>query len=358
MFINTSTGSQTFFLKLNSVTHYAIIILQIIGIYTIQEKIMKINFKHFNTIVSKVDIVKALLFTQVFLILSTFFDVVFDKIHYNSNIFNGNLNIYGKKELAPLLLILLLIEISALINRNEKLFVPLRIVNIFLTLLLLAEISNSVTQSEIATATGTFLGLSVLSFGFQMIMGGWYDVLFGGGIDPSLIQISSDRRLFGFHLISFALFLSLLVFAFYLYRRFYKKEKFIQTNLINYHDFITVFYKNRLLSIATYLVTASHFIPFNIMTKTLYPTPAFANHPIISASICVIGYLLLRSIIREDTSKIRLYSILEIISIIIWNPFYVFKYGLPGIGYILYIIGLGLFAYSLLSDKLKLDNKQ
>ena len=51
----------------------------------------------------------------------------------------------------------------------------------------------------------------------------------------------------------------------------------------------------------------------------------------ISASICTI---------RKNTRKIRLYSILEIASVVIWNPFYAFKYTLPGVGYILYIISL------------------
>lgn len=317
---------------------------------------MKINFKHFNTIVSKVDIVKALLFTQIFLIIATFFDSIFKNIHVN-NVFNGNLNIYGESKLAPVLLIFLLFEIIALINQDEKLFIPLRVLNSFLTLLILKEISDVVTRSEVSTAAGTLFGLSVFSSLLNMATGGWSSALFGGALDPSQIRISPDRRLFGYYIIEFTLLVSLSVFVFYLYRRFYKKEKLIKINRIKYHDFIAVFSKNKLLSIATYLVILSQFIPFNIMIKTLLPTPAFAAHPLFSSAICIIGFLLLDSILNENTNNIKRYIIIEIMSIVIWNPFSVFKYGAPGFGYILYILGIGIFVYSLLNI-IKLENNR
>ncbi|MDU4454339.1 MAG: hypothetical protein E7I91_06875 [Streptococcus mitis] len=309
---------------------------------------MKIDFKHFNLSNRKFDIARVLLFTQIFLIIATFFDSIFKNIHV-SNVFNGNLNIYGESKLAPVLLIFLIFEIITLINQDEKLFIPLRLLNSFLTLLILKEISDVVTRSEVSTAAGTLFGLSVFSSLLNMATGGWFNTLLGGALDPSQIRISPDRRLFGYYIIGFALLLSLIVFVFYLYRRFYKKEKLIKVNNINYHDFIAVFSKNKLLSIATYLVMASQFIPFNIMINTLLPTPAFAAHPLFSSAICIIGFLLLDSILNENTSNIKRYIIIEIMSIVIWNPFSVFKYGSPGFGYILYTLGIGLFVYSLLN---------
>ena len=61
---------------------------------------MKIDFKHFNLSNRKFDIARVLLFTQIFLIIATFFDSIFKNIHV-SNVFNGNLNIYGESKLAP-----------------------------------------------------------------------------------------------------------------------------------------------------------------------------------------------------------------------------------------------------------------
>jgi hypothetical protein len=50
------------------------------------------------------------------------------------------------------------------------------------------------------------------------------------------------------------------------------------------------------------------------------------------------------------------YIIIEILSIVIWNPFIIFRYGTPGIGYWLYIVGLGLLTYSILGNKLKINS--
>ena len=146
---------------------------------------------------------------------------------------------------------------------------------------------------------------------------------------------------------------------FYLYFRFYRKEELVQTSQIKYQvqyrSFINVFTKNRLLATGTYLVIASQFLPFNSMNPYLVPTPAFAHFPLISLSICIIGILLIYSILNE-TNNMKRYIIIEILSIVIWNPFIVFRYGAPGIGYWLYIVGLGLLTYSILGNKLKINS--
>jgi len=91
------------------------------------------------------------------------------------------------------------------------------------------------------------------------------------------------------------------------------------------------------------------------MNPYLVPTPAFAHFPIISLNICIIGILLIYSILNE-TNNMKRYIIIEILSIVIWNPFIVFRYGAPGIGYWLYIVGLGLLTYSILGNKLKINS--
>jgi hypothetical protein len=300
---------------------------------------MKIQFNNFKFRDTKLDtVLNLLLLSVIFLTFTTFLSVI-----YKTSFSIGSLNIYGENELAPLLLISLLFEISALINRNEKLFIPLRIVNSFLLFLILSSASNLVARTGIDSSEINSVG----NFASEMMSEASYGFY---NMPQDLAQ--PDRLLFGYSIISISLLLCLIIFAVYLYYRFYKKEKFIQTSYIQYRDFIDSFTKNKLLSIGIYFLLASQFLPFNRMQVNLLPTPAFAHMPIISLAICIIGFLLIYSILH-DQNNINRYIIIELLSIVFWNPFTVFKYGAPGIGYWLYIVGLAFLAYSILGDKLR-----
>lgn len=308
----------------------------------IWEEMMKIQFNNFKFRDTKLDtVLNLLLLSVIFLTFTTFLSVI-----YKTSFSIGSLNIYGENELAPLLLISLLFEIIALINRNEKLFIPLRIVNSFLLFLILSSASNLVTRTEISSSEINSVG-NLASDMMSEASNGLYNM------PKDLAQ--PDRLLFGYSIISISLLLCLIIFAGYLYYRFYKKERFVQTSYIQYRDFIASFTKNKLLSIGIYFLLASQFLPFNRMQVNLLPTPAFAHMPIISSAICIIGFLLIYSILH-DPNNIKRYIIIELLSIVFWNPFIVFKYGAPGIGYWFYIVGLAFLAYSILGDKLRVNS--
>ena len=307
---------------------------------------MEIKFDSFRIKDMKPDsLLNILLYSLLIFIFTTFLNIIYKPAGPI-----GNLNIYGESELAPLLLISLFFEISTLINRNEKLFIPLRVVNTIFSLIILSIISNSVRRSEINTTqlnnSGNFVS-------------GFISYLTDGFVNIPMNTSQPIKILFGYYLISVELLLCSIIFIIYLYFRFYRKEELVQTSQIKYQvqyrSFINVFTKNRLLATGTYLVIASQFLPFNSMNPYLVPTPAFAHFPLISLSICIIGILLIYSILNE-TNNMKRYIIIEILSIVIWNPFIVFRYGTPGIGYWLYIVGLGLLTYSILGNKLKINS--
>ncbi|MFM0585180.1 hypothetical protein P7J12_01955 [Streptococcus suis] len=301
---------------------------------------MKILFSNLKESGTKLDkILQALVLSQILLIIATFFDVMYDATFQI-----GNLNIYGKAEVAPFLLICTLIEICALISRNEKIFIPLRFLNTILIFNILSYISTDVIESEQSAAFANGIGnfaSSVMSF-----------FTFGLFEMPTDLAQSS-KLLFGYHFIRLALLLCSIIFILYLYIRFIKKEELVQTNNFDFHKLLELYSKNKLLVIATVLLVISQLLPFNIMNKSLLPTPAFADHPIFSSIICIVAFLLLSNLLHDNINNIKRYAIIEITSILIWNPFYVYKFGTPGVGYLVYLVGLGMLAYSIFGAKLK-----
>ncbi|HFI0404252.1 TPA: hypothetical protein ACGOZ1_000276 [Streptococcus suis] len=305
---------------------------------------MELQPSNFNASGTKLEkILKALLISQIVLIISTFFNVMYDATFQI-----GNLNIYGKVNIAPLFLVCSVIEIVGLINRKEKIFIPFRVINTFLILNILSTISIAVIESEQSAAFANNVGnfaSSVMSF-----------FTFGLFEMPTNLAQSS-KLLFGYHFIRLVLLILSIIFVLYLYNRFIKKEELVHTTHFDFHKLLELYSKNKLLVIANVLLVISQLLPFNIMNKFLLATPAFADHPIVSSVICLVAFLLLLNLFQNNTNNVKRYAIIEIASVIIWNPFYVYKYGTPGFGYLIYIVGLGLLAYSVFGNKLKTESK-
>ena len=263
---------------------------------------------------------------------------------YDATLQIGNLNIYGKANIAPIFLVCSVIEIIALINRNEKIFLPFRVINTFLILNILSTRSTAVIESEQSAAFANDIGnfaSSVMSF-FTF-----------GLFEMSTDLAQSSKLLFGYHFIRLALLLCSVIFILYLYNRFIKKEELVHAINFDFHKLVELYSKNKLLVIATVLLVISQLLPFNIMNKFLFATPAFADHPIVSSVICLVAFLLVSNLLQDSTKNVRRYAVIEIASVLIWNPFYVYKFGTPGVGYLIYIIGLGLLVYSIFGAKLK-----
>lgn len=285
-----------------------------------------------------------LLISQIVIIIATFFNVIFDASYLGAGRYIGNLNIYGKVEIASLFLFCSLVEIFVLLNRNEKMFIFLRVVNSALLLNVLLSISAIIQQSEENAYDTNAIGNLMSSF-TSFATFGLYNV-------PNNIARSS-RLLFGYYLILFAFFISFIIFSLYLYRRFIKKEDFTQTSQFQFRDCIHLFAKNKLLSVATCLTLLSQFLPFNSMNDFSNPTPAFAAQPVVSSIIIVITLLQLASLLQNNRHKFKQYIIFELASVFVWNPFYVFSHLGPGVGYFLYMIGVGLLTYVLIENRLK-----
>ncbi len=89
------------------------------------------------------------------------------------------------------------------------------------------------------------------------------------------------------------------------------------------------------------------------MNKFLLATPAFPDKSysfIGNMDSCI---LLVSNLLQGNTNNVRRYAIIEIASVLIWNPFYVYRFGTPGLGYLIYLVGLGLLVYSIFGAKLK-----
>lgn len=301
---------------------------------------MELHLSNFIVSGTKLEkIIKALLISQIVLIISTFFSAMYD-----ATLQIGNLNIYGKVNIAPLFLVLSVIEIIALINRNEKIFLPFRVINTFLILNILSTISTAVIESEQSAAFANDIGnfaSSVMSF-----------FTFGLFEMPTDLAQSS-KLLLGYHFIRLALLLCSVIYILYLYNRFIKKEEVVHAINFDFHKLVELYSKNKLLVIANVLLVISQLLPFNIMNKFLLATPAFADHPIVSSVIWIVAFLLVSNLLQGNTNNVRRYAIIEIASVLIWNPFYVYRFGTPGLGYLIYLVGLGLLVYSIFGAKLK-----
>ncbi|MGO0056267.1 hypothetical protein ACTMTD_00710 [Streptococcus suis] len=301
---------------------------------------MELQLSNFNASGTKLEkIIKALIISQIVLIISTFFNVMYD-----ATLQIGNLNIYGKANIAPICLVCSVIEIIALINRKEKIFLPFRVINTVLILNILSTISTAVIESEKSAAFANDIGnfaSSVMSF-----------FTFGLFEMPTDLAQSS-KLLLGYHFIRIALLLCSVIYILYLYNRFIKKEELVHAINFDFHKLLELYSKNKLLVIATVLLVISQLLPFNIMNKFLLATPAFADHPIISSVICIVAFLLVSNLLQDNTNNVRLYVIIEIASVLIWNPFYVYRFGTPGLGYLIYLVGLGMLVYSIFGAKLK-----
>lgn len=301
---------------------------------------MELQLSNFIVSGTKLEkIIKALLISQIVLIISTFFNVMYD-----ATLQIGNLNIYGKANIAPIFLVCSVIEIIALINRKEKIFLPFRVINAVLILNILSTISTAVIESEKSAAFANDIGnfaSSVMSF-----------FTFGLFEMPTDLAQSS-KLLLGYHFIRLALLLCSIIYILYLYNRFIKKEELVHAINFDFHKLVELYSKNKLLLIATVLLVISQLLPFNIMNKFLLATPAFADHPFVSSVICIVAFLLLSNLLQDNINNVKRYAIIEIVSILIWNPFYVYKFGTPGLGYLIYLVGLGMLVYSIFGAKLK-----
>ena len=60
-----------------------------------------------------------------------------------------------------------------------------------------------------------------------------------------------------------------------------------------------------------------------------------------------LGFLLLVMLANKKERSVRVVTIAILLTVLVWNPVFIFRKGGPGIGYILYVVSLVLLCVSL-----------
>lgn len=294
-----------------------------------------ITLNNFLKIRSQVELVhRILIISLVLVIWSTFFKVIDNGNGEQFNMYATVSGLFGPS----LFLVVSIIELGAVFTKNEKVFIPLRVVNTLWLFNLLNNISTIVANDQSTTNRSNKLRT------FAEITAGLFT-----GWSPSITKIRSFNLLGGYSVIRFILFFSILVFLGYLFLRFVKKQELemgIAQNFLTIQDVLVAFNRDKLITVGTLLLLISPFFKFiALQNSPIGRVPAFATNYIFATAIVVLAGLLLLSFARGNDKAFAYYSIAIALTFIRLNPFYVFQNGELNIGYFLYLAGLGILIY-------------
>lgn len=282
---------------------------------------------------SKMEISWILLCSSLaFLIWATFLDIVEIQNEFGRlNLYAAHPGVWGSLFLASSI-----VEFGAVLIKFEKIFIPLRVVNsIWLSNMLKLQME----------AYKDYLNFeSSFNLGTKIIEGltSWFtDDLFA---IPAR-EASNMFILGGYTIIRFGMFLSFITMAIYLYFRVIKKESLHSIpniTLVSVQSFFVALNKDKIITLASCLLLVSPFIKFINWFGLM--KSAFGANPIFALTISLLAYLIILNLSQNKEKNVNILSLLELLTFIFWNPLFVLKHGMFGLGYIIYIIGLSLLA--------------
>ena len=275
------------------------------------------NLTKDKTLINKVFL--ALLCSQLVIILATFFKVAMLPSF-------GKLNLYALDSVAVLFLISSVIEIVFTLKKNEKVFIPLRVVNL---LWLFSMIGNLTKQIENLQMTE-----SALDFGAGVVEN-LYSWLTFGIVDFSISRSGYSSLLGTVNVIRIVADISLVLLLVYLYFRFIKKDAFDTTPCLEVRfisELQTAYHLDQIVTIASSALIFSPFLRF--MSNGPIVVTAFGRKPFFALATVVLGVL------SKDAKVLGKSILVTLITFILWNPIYVMRQGRFGLGYILYLAGV------------------
>ena len=281
------------------------------------------NLTKEKTLINKVFL--ALLCSQLVIILATFFKVAMLPSF-------GKLNLYALDSVAVLFLISSVIEIVFTLKKNEKVFIPLRVVNL---LWLFSMIGNLTKQIENLQMTE-----SALDFGAGVVEN-LYSWLTFGIVDFSIPRSGYSSLLGTVNVIRIVADISLVLLLVYLYFRFIKKDEFDTTPCLKGSIITalqTAYNSDKIVTIASIALIVSPFLRF--MSNGPIVVTAFGRKPFFALATVVLGVVVIHGVLSKDAKVLGKSILATLITFILWNPIYVMRQGHFGLGYILYLAGV------------------
>ena len=248
------------------------------------------NLTKEKTLINKVFL--ALLCSQLVIILTTFFKVAMLPSF-------GKLNLYALDSVAVLFLISSVIEIVFTLKKNEKVFIPLRVVNL---LWLFSLIGNLTKQIENLQMTE-----SALDFGAGVVEN-LYSWLTFGIVDFSIPRSGYSSLLGTVNVIRIVADISLVLLLAYLYFRFIKKDEFDTTPCLKGNIIAalqTAYNLDKIVTIASIALIVSPFLRF--MSNGPIVVTAFGRKPFFALATVALGVVVIRGVLSKDAKVYILY---------------------------------------------------
>ena len=284
------------------------------------------NLTKEKTLINKVFL--ALLCSQLVIILATFFKVAMLPSF-------GKLNLYALDSVAVLFLISSVIEIVFTLKKNEKVFIPLRVVNL---LWLFSMIGNLTKQIENLQMTESAMGVTLMGAG---VVENLYSWLTFGIVDFAIPKSGYSSLLGTVNVIRIVADISLVLLLVYLYFRFIKKDAFDTTPCLEVRfisELQTAYHLDQIVTIASIALIVSPFLRF--MSNGPIVVTAFGRKPFFALATVVLGVVVIHGVLSKDAKVLGKSILATLITFILWNPIYVMRQGRFGLGYILYLAGV------------------
>ena len=246
------------------------------------------NLTKEKTLINKVFL--ALLCSQLVIILTTFFKVAMLPSF-------GKLNLYALDSVTVLFLISSVIEIVFTLKKNEKVFIPLRVVNL---LWLFSLIGNLTKQIENLQMTE-----SALDFGAGVVEN-LYSWLTFGIVDFSIPRSGYSSLLGTVNVIRIVADISLVLLLAYLYFRFIKKDEFDTTPCLKGNIIAalqTAYNLDNIVTIASIALIVSPFLRF--MSNGPIVVTAFGRKPFFALATVALGVVVIRGGTIKGCKSIR-----------------------------------------------------
>lgn len=155
--------------------------------------------------------------------------------------------------------------------------------------------------------------------------------------------------------IRYAAIFSFFVFLAYLYLRFIKKHELrAEANpyVLSLQDIRVAFYRDKLMTVAALSLLLSPFMRFiSLPGYDSTIVSSFATNPYTSLVVVMTSSLMLSFLVKGNDKAGHYCMIMVFLTFLIFNPIYVIGHGIPGFGYLLYLVGVGLLVYQLVSKK-------
>ena len=282
----------------------------------------------------------ALLFCQILILWFTCSPLMHSSVESTG----GVVNMYDLEwRRARPMYLLLLVEILFLLNKKEVVFIPLRVIHFGLMTNFLSRHVSMAAQSN-----SNMEGINAVG---NLMIGGLIDYLTDGYIRKyDWVDGGTITVMPAYKNIRAVSFLSLILLIAYVVFRFLKKQDVKRTPLVEGltpAGVGTALAYDKLRTIAALVLIFSSLFKYVQRKTGGYLASLAVERGHFMLLTVFLGFLLLVMLANKKARSVRVVTIAILLTVLVWNPVFIFRKGGPGIGYILYVVSLVLLCVSL-----------